>query len=121
MAVEDYLNGGKVLRITRWGEPVMHAPTRPVTEFGDELHELVRDMFATMDVAMNTQAVEVERRLGRPCISSLHGMYSLGGLTGAIGAAIFAGMAPVWHFTLLAVIAVAILPPYEVPQRVAWS
>lgn len=51
MAVEEYLTGGKVLRITRWGEPVMHAPTRPVTEFGDELHELVRDMFATMEVA----------------------------------------------------------------------
>lgn len=66
--------------------------------------------FATMDVAMNTQAVEVERRLGRPCISSLHGMYSLGGLVGAVGAAAFADLAPIWHFSLLAVIAVAILP-----------
>ena len=66
--------------------------------------------FATMDVAMNTQAVEVERRLGRPCISSLHGMYSLGGLVGAVGAAAFADLAPIWHFSLLALIAVAILP-----------
>ncbi|WP_447752143.1 MFS transporter [Pseudomonas nicosulfuronedens] len=66
--------------------------------------------FATMDVAMNTQAVEVERRLGRPCISSLHGMYSLGGLVGAVGAATFADLAPIWHFSLLAVIALAILP-----------
>jgi peptide deformylase len=29
----------------------MHASTRPVTEFGNELHELIRDMFATMEAA----------------------------------------------------------------------
>lgn len=51
MSVEQFLDGGKVLRITRWGEPVMHARTRPVTEFGAELHELIRDMFATMEAA----------------------------------------------------------------------
>jgi peptide deformylase len=43
--------GGTVRPITRWGTPVMHARTRPVTEFGDELHVLVRDMFATMAAA----------------------------------------------------------------------
>lgn len=43
--------GGTVLPITRWGTPVMHAQTRPVDEFGDELHTLVRDMFATMRAA----------------------------------------------------------------------
>lgn len=37
----------------------------------------------TMDVAMNAQGAEVERRLGRPIMSSLHGMWSLGGLAGA--------------------------------------
>ena len=47
----DLADGGKVLRITRWGEPVMHAKTRPVTEFDEELHTLVRDMFATMEAA----------------------------------------------------------------------
>lgn len=45
------MEGGTVHRVTRWGEPVMHAPTRPVTDFGDELHSLVRDMFATMEAA----------------------------------------------------------------------
>lgn len=44
----DLTQGGKVLPITRWGTPVMHAQTAPVTEFGEELHTLVRDMFATM-------------------------------------------------------------------------
>lgn len=51
MTNDDLRTGGKVLPITRWGTPVMHAPTRPVTEFGEELHTLVRDMFATMAVA----------------------------------------------------------------------
>lgn len=42
---------GNVLRITRWDEPVMRTPTRPVTEFGPELEQLVADMFATMQAA----------------------------------------------------------------------
>ena len=49
---EDLTTGGHVRPITRWGTPVMHETTRPVTEFGDELHELVRDMFATMRAAV---------------------------------------------------------------------
>ena len=48
---EDLTTGGHVRPITRWGTPVMHETTRPVTEFGDELHELVRDRFATMRAA----------------------------------------------------------------------
>ncbi len=48
---EDLTTGGHVRPITRWGTPVMHETTRPVTEFGNELHELVRDMFATMRAA----------------------------------------------------------------------
>ncbi len=43
--------GGKVLPITRWGAPVMHRKTRPVEQFDGQLHELVRDMFATMEAA----------------------------------------------------------------------
>ena len=48
MSVEDLMTGGTVLPITRWGEPVMHAQTTPVTVFDDELAQLARDMFATM-------------------------------------------------------------------------
>ena len=36
-----------------------------------------------MDVAMNAQGVEIERQLGRPTLSGLHGFFSLGGLLGA--------------------------------------
>lgn len=50
-SAEDLCVGGTVLPITRWGTPVMHAPTRPVSSFDDELHRLVRDMFATMAAA----------------------------------------------------------------------
>ena len=48
---DDLTTGGRVLPITRWGNPVMHARCRPVEQFDDELHELVRDMFATMEAA----------------------------------------------------------------------
>jgi peptide deformylase len=37
--------------MTRWGEPVMHRPARPVTEFDDALRELAADMVATMYAA----------------------------------------------------------------------
>ncbi len=42
---------GAIRPITRWGTPVMHRELRDVTEFGPELHELVRDMVATMHAA----------------------------------------------------------------------
>ncbi|MBK8459768.1 MAG: peptide deformylase [Micropruina sp.] len=48
---EDLTTGGTVLPITRWGTPVMHNPTRPVTSYDDDLRALVRNMFATMRAA----------------------------------------------------------------------
>lgn len=38
-----------------------------------------------VDVAMNAQAVVVEKKLERAVMSSLHGLYSVGGLLGALG------------------------------------
>jgi predicted MFS family arabinose efflux permease len=38
-----------------------------------------------LDVAMNAHAVEVERRDGRPLMSGFHGLFSVGGLSGAAG------------------------------------
>ena len=51
MSLSELRGGGTVLPITRWGTPVMHAPTRHVTVFDDRLHQLVKDMFATMEAA----------------------------------------------------------------------
>ena len=48
---DDLRVGGTVLPIERWGAPVMHTKTRPVTEFDEALHQLIRDMFATMYAA----------------------------------------------------------------------
>ena len=48
---DELTQNGTVLPITRWGTPVMHARTRPVTSFDEPLHQLVRDMFATMAAA----------------------------------------------------------------------
>ena len=47
----ELTEGGTVLPITRWGAPVLHTRTRPVTVFDEDLHRLVRDMFATMVAA----------------------------------------------------------------------
>lgn len=44
-------SGGKVLPITRWGEPVMHRNLAKVEKFDDELRNLVADMVATMNAA----------------------------------------------------------------------
>ena len=46
--IKPLMVGGRILPMTRWGDPVMHASTRQVTEFNEGLHMLVRDMFATM-------------------------------------------------------------------------
>ena len=48
---------------------------------------LMGAMIGCMDVAMNANAVAVERRLGRPIMSSSHGFWSLGGCVGGGGGA----------------------------------
>ncbi|WP_240777034.1 MFS transporter [Nonomuraea basaltis] len=47
-----------------------------------------------LDVAMNANAVEVERACGRPIMSSFHAVFSIGGFAGATGGGLFA------HFEL---------------------
>ncbi|MEH7827362.1 MFS transporter [Gemmobacter denitrificans] len=59
-----------------------------------------------MDVAMNAQAVEVERALGRAIMSSSHGFWSLGGFVGgAAGGWVLAH----WGGTLQALVAAGIV------------
>ncbi len=65
-----------------------------------------------LDVAMNAQGIEVERQLGRPILSGLHGLWSVGLGAGAGMAAIAAaiGAEPLEHFLVVAaVLAVASL------------
>jgi MFS family permease len=63
-------------------------PVLPVVVFAPNLWVLAASMavfgamVGCMDVAMNAQAVEVERRLDRAIMSSSHGFWSLGGFFG---------------------------------------
>jgi len=66
----------------------------PVVVFAPSLPVLVPAMallgalIGCMDVAMNANAVEVERRLGRAIMSSSHGFWSLGGFVGGSSGAL---------------------------------
>ncbi|MDQ4027626.1 MAG: MFS transporter, partial [Actinomycetota bacterium] len=42
---------------------------------------------SVVDVAMNAQGVAVERAYGRPALSGMHAMHSLGGIVGAVAGA----------------------------------
>jgi MFS family permease len=58
----------------------------------------------SLDVAMNAQGIEVERTLGKPILSGLHGLWSVGLGLGAAGAALAAaaGLEPLPQFALVA-------------------
>ena len=75
-----------------------------------------------MDVAINAQAVAVERRFGRPIMSSFHALWSVGGLTGAAGGGLLAagGVGLVAHFTGAALVLGALVlsvSPHLWPAR----
>jgi MFS family permease len=56
----------------------------------------------SMDVAMNTQAVDVEAGYGRPVMVGFHAMFSFGGMAGSLIGGFFAGrdVAPAWHLAI---------------------
>src|SRR3954468_8268898 len=59
-----------------------------------------------LDVAMNAQGIEVERTLGKPILSGLHGLWSVGlGLgAGAAALAAAADLDPLPHFAIVAAV-----------------
>jgi predicted MFS family arabinose efflux permease len=59
-----------------------------------------------LDVGMNAQAVAVEERYRRPIMSSLHALFSVGGLVGAGfgGVVAAAGFPPLLHFAAAAML-----------------
>ena len=63
-----------------------------------------------MDVAMNANAVEVEKRLNRAIMSSSHGFWSLGGFIGSLGGGVvIARTSPETHAIGASVVALAIV------------
>jgi MFS family permease len=94
-----------------------------------------------MDVAMNAQAVEVERRLNKPIMSSFHAAWSVGTLSGALIVSRFAAMdfTVLVHFSIMSlvffvIILIAALPlipiagegdereggAIQLPPRILW-
>lgn len=63
-----------------------------------------------MDVAMNANAVTVERQLGRPIMSSSHGFWSLGGFVGGgLGGLAIEQVGPLAHAAVVVVVTLPIL------------
>lgn len=90
-------------------------PTLPAVVFAPSLAVVAPAIAAlggimgVMDVSMNAQAVEVERRLGRAIMSSSHGFWSLGAAIGSgSGGWLIARLGAEGH-ALLAAAAVAVL------------
>ncbi len=74
------------------------------------------------DVSINTEAAQLELRNGQPLMSGMHGMFSLGGMAGAMtgGAVLAVGLAPEWHLILVAVVmalAIAISAGWMLPKE----
>jgi MFS family permease len=92
---------GKVMHIFGSRRPTVIAGTccalLPITMgLAGGLASLMGGLFAfgfaggMVDVGMNSQAVEVQRRYGRPLMTSFHACYSFGGLAGALLGGLFA-------------------------------
>lgn len=64
-----------------------------------------------VDVAMNAQAVVIEQRAGRPIMSFFHGLFSVGGIVGALGVSLLleAGLSLVFCACVIAVGAVGLV------------
>jgi fucose permease len=96
-------------RVTRWGVAAGSA-SMALPAFAWDLASLAGALFVfgltmgVLEIAMNTQAVAIERGFGRPIMSGIHGMYSVGMLAGAaVGAlAARADVDPRVHFVVAA-------------------
>ncbi|GAB4021744.1 MFS transporter [Spirosoma migulaei] len=80
----------------------------------------------TIDVAMNAHGVQVQNLFGRPIMSSLHGLFSVGGLFGSLGLGFLMklGLNPVYAIVSIAVLMILItltqykkLFPLELEQQ----
>ncbi len=64
-----------------------------------------------INIAMNTQAVGVEKLYGRSIMASFHGLWSLAGFSGALTGAFFVAQqfSPLIHFTVICALALAMV------------
>ncbi len=78
---------------------------------------------SVFDVAINTEAAQLELQGGKPLMSGMHGMFSLGGMAGAASgsAALAAGLGAQMHLLLVAgvmVLVVAVSSTHMLPKPV---
>jgi MFS family permease len=114
--------------VVRAGIPVF-AATLVVAALAGDLAALTATMVvfgvvaAMVDVAMNAEAVVVERAAARPLMSGFHGMWSLGLLCGALVGvlAAAAGARPALQFAIVAAVVAAGSAPLlaRLPRRAA--
>ncbi|WP_118138563.1 MFS transporter [Oceanicella sp. SM1341] len=69
-----------------------------------------------LDVAMNVEAAEVERLIGRPFLTGMHGCFSLGTVVGALAGIGLTALAFPVHWHLAAVFALSV-PPLVLAMR----
>ncbi|WP_080054331.1 MFS transporter [Spirosoma aerolatum] len=64
----------------------------------------------TIDVAMNTHGVQVQNLYGKPIMSSLHGLFSVGGLFGSLGLGVLIklGLNPMYAIICIALLMILI-------------
>jgi fucose permease len=101
--------------VTRWSL-VASAVTMALPAFAWNLGSLAFCLLlyglamGTLDTAMNTQAVAIERGMAKPIMSGIHGMYSVGMLVGAVtgAAAAHADLDPRVHFVVAAALLAAL-------------
>ena len=99
--------------VMRVGFPLL-AATLVLPGLADSIVTLFLALFVlglasgALDVAMNAQGIEVERHLGRPILSGLHGLWSVGLGAGAGLAALAAAIDvdPLEHFAVVAAVLV---------------
>jgi predicted MFS family arabinose efflux permease len=78
-------------RIVMLWSAVFIALLLPLLLFIDSTFWMAIALFAfgaaigTIDVAMNSHAVQVQNKYGQPIMSSFHGLFSVGGLLGSLG------------------------------------
>lgn len=64
-----------------------------------------------LDVAMNTQAVMIEQKWGKPIMTSFHAFFSIGMMLGALSASLFTrmGASLVYHLTAITIVNLVII------------
>lgn len=101
--------------ITRW-TIVLQAAALPAVVLAPTWETLLAAAFAfgagtgLSDVGMNAHAVEVERRLGKPIMSQLHGMFSVGGfLFSALAGLVLSLAGPPLHAGVVVALSIVLL------------